>query len=168
MFLTEAVQWGDFLFYLATFLILMALIKHYAWGPITEMMDKRAKKITDDLDNAKKQRDDAEALAQKRQAQLDQSHAQAAQIVDRAKQNGEQQRSKIVAAANLEAKTLKQNAQKDIDQQRKEALANVKADVAELSVEIATKVIGKELTAKDHQALVDSYIEGLGKQHETR
>ena len=46
------VQWGDFLFYLCTFLILIALVKHFAWGPVTEMMEKRADKIANDIDSA--------------------------------------------------------------------------------------------------------------------
>lgn len=162
------VQWGDFVFYLVTFLILMWLIKHFAWGPVTTMMEKRAQKITDDLTNAQNARKDAESLQQQRQEALDETHVQAAQIIDRAKQNGEQQKNTLVDEANAEVKTLKQNAQVDIEQQRQEALANVKDDVADLALEIATKVIGKELSAADHKALVDSYIEGLGKQHETK
>ena len=59
---------------------------------------------------------------------------------------------------------LKKMLKKDIEQERQEALSNVKNDVAALSVEIASKIIQKELSAKDQEALVDSYIEGLGKQ----
>ena len=41
----EGVQWGDFLFYLLTFVVLIAAVKHFAWGPVTEMMEKRANKM---------------------------------------------------------------------------------------------------------------------------
>lgn len=58
---------------------------------------------------------------------------------------------------------MKTNAKKDIQQERQEALDSVKNDV-ELSIEIAWRIIRKELTADDQKALVDSYIEGLGKQ----
>ena len=63
---------------------------------------------------------------------------------------------------------MKANAKKDIQQERQEALASVKNDVAELSIEIASKIIQKELSAADQKALVDSYIEGLGKQNGIR
>ncbi len=71
---------------------------------------------------------------------------------------------KIVEDARNEASNLKSSAEKDIEQQRQEALANSRKDVASLSVEIATKIISKELNADDQKDLVDSYIEGLGKQ----
>jgi F-type H+-transporting ATPase subunit b len=64
--------------------------------------------------------------------------------------------------------TMKDNAKKDIEQQRQEAMSGIKNDVAELSIEIASKIIQKELNAEDQKALVDSYIEGLGKQNGIR
>ncbi len=63
---------------------------------------------------------------------------------------------------------MKVAAEKDIEQQRQEALANSKKDVASLSIEIASKIITKELNADDQKALIDSYIEGLGKPNESR
>lgn len=47
-------------------------------------------------------------------------------------------------------------------------MSGIKNDVAELSIEIASKIIQKELNAEDQKALVDSYIEGLGKQNGIR
>lgn len=162
------VQWGDFLFYLIMFIIMLLIVKHFAWGPVTKMMDKRATKISSDIDSAEKARKEAEDLAAKRQTALENSRTEAAGIIDRAKQNGEQQKASIVNAANEEVKTMKVNAKKDIQQEKQDALSSVKNDVAELSIEIASKIIRKELTADDQKALVDSYIEGLGKQNETR
>ncbi|KRM18841.1 ATP synthase F0, B subunit [Ligilactobacillus hayakitensis DSM 18933 = JCM 14209] len=164
----SGVAWGDFIFYIFTFLILLALVKKYAWGPVTEMMEKRSQKISDDIDSAEKARQDAEDLLAKREAALKNSRVEASEIIDRAKKNGEQQKANIISSAQDEVQTLKSNAKKDIQQERQEALDSVKNDVAELSIEIATKIIRKELTSKDQKALVDSYIEGLGKQNETR
>ena len=89
-------------------------------------------------------------------------------LIDRAKQNGEQQKASIVDSAQSEVMTMKDNAKKDIEQQRQEAMSGIKNDVAELSIEIASKIIQKELNAEDQKALVDSYIEGLGKQNGIR
>ena len=162
------VQWGDFLFYLIMFIIMLLIVKHFAWGPVTKMMDKRATKISNDIDSAEKARKEAEDLAAKRQTALENSRAEAAGIIDRAKQNGEQQKASIVNAANEEVKTMKANAKKDIRQEKQDALSSVKNDVAELSIEIASKIIQKELTPESQKELVDSYIEGLGKQNGNR
>lgn len=162
------VQWGDFLFYLIMFIIMLLIVKHFAWGPVTKMMDKRATKISNDIDSAEKARKEAEDLAVKRQTALENSRTEAAGIIDRAKQNGEQQKASIVNAANEEVKTMKANAKKDIQQEKQDALSSVKNDVAELSIEIASKIIQKELTSESQKELVDSYIEGLGKQNGNR
>lgn len=162
------VQWGDFLFYLIMFIIMLLIVKHFAWGPVTKMMDKRATKISNDIDSAEKARKEAEDLAAKRQTALKNSRTEAAGIINRAKQNGEQQKASIVNAANEEVKTMKANAKKDIQQEKQDALSSVKNDVAELSIEIASKIIQKELTPESQKELVDSYIEGLGKQNGNR
>ncbi|MHC5523190.1 F0F1 ATP synthase subunit B [Ligilactobacillus saerimneri] len=162
------VEWGDFLFYLVTFVILVALVKHFAWNSITGMMDKRAEKIADDIDSAAKDRKKAAELAEKREAALKDSRAEASEIINNAKKSGEEQKSNIINGANEEATAMRERAEKDIAQQKEDALKGVKAQVAELSVEIASKVIQKELDPSGHKALVDSYIEGLGKQNETR
>ena len=164
----EGFAWGDLLYYLVIFVILLALVKKFAWGPVTEMMEKRATKIATDIDAAEDSRKKAEELAKEREQALMSSRTEASEIINRAKQNGEQQKATIVNEAHDEVATMNANAKKDIQQERQEALAGVKNDVAELSIEIASKIIQKELSAADQKALVDSYIEGLGKQNGIR
>ena len=148
---------GDTLFLLLTFAVLLFFVGKFAWGPVTKMMSERSDKINNDLDYAENARTEAQALAEKRQAELKNSQADAVKIVSTAKQNGEKQRQEIVDAAHL-----KSTAQQDIAQQKADALNSAKDDVAELSLAIATKIIGKELNADDQQALIDGYIKGLG------
>lgn len=155
---------GDMIFVMISFLILMFLIKLIAWNPITKMMQNRSDKIANDIDSAKNSRDKAAELAQQRQAQLDKTREDANNLINTAKENGQRQREQIVEDARNEASNLKSSAEKDIEQQRQEALANSRKDVASLSIEIATKIISKKLNEQDQKGLVDSYIEGLGKQ----
>ncbi|MDT6981012.1 F0F1 ATP synthase subunit B [Levilactobacillus zymae] len=163
----QALYFGDSLFYLVCFILLMWLIKIFAWGPVTKMMQDRSDKIANDIDSAEKSRTDAAELVTKRQQALNGSRAEAATIVQDAKSNGQQQREQIVAQAQTDAQTLKVNAQKDIAQEREDALASARNDVADLSIAIASKIIQRELNADDQKALIDSYIEGLGKHHES-
>ncbi|MFR5008514.1 MAG: F0F1 ATP synthase subunit B, partial [Limosilactobacillus vaginalis] len=81
--------------------------------------------------------------------------------VNNAKKSGEAQRTQIVEAAQNDAQALKQRAQEDAKQARRDALNGAKDDVANLSIEIASKLIHKELNADDQKELIDSYIEGL-------
>lgn len=159
---------GDSLFVLVVFIILVALVGKFAFGPVSKMMQARSDKITNDLDNAARSREDAAKLAAQRATELKNSKSEAVEIVNAAKQNGEKQREGMVKLAQEEVQTLKQNAKKDIEQSRLDALNSVRDDVAQLSIEIASKLIKKELSVTDQKSLINSYIEGLDKQNETR
>lgn len=159
---------GDSLFVLVVFIILVTLVGKFAFGPVSKMMQARSDKITNDLDNAAQSREDAAKLAAQRATELKNSKSEAVEIVNTAKQNGEKQREGMVTLAQEEVQTLKQNAKKDIEQSRLDALNSARDDVAQLSIEIASKLIKKELSVTDQKSLINSYIEGLDKQNETR
>lgn len=155
---------GDMIFYIVSLVILMLLVKKFAWGPVVKMMQDRADKIANDIDSAETSREEATKLAEQRESELQNSRSEAATIVGNAKQSGESQRTQIITKAQNEAQALKENGQHDAEQAREDALKSAKDDVANLSIEIASKIIHKELSASDQKALIDSYIEGLGKE----
>ena len=159
---------GDTLFVLIAFILLAFLVKHYAWTPITNMMEKRNQKITGDLDYADKERQDAENLKQQRETALKNSKVEAVQIVANAKKSGETQRQSIVDQAHSEAQEIQSQAQANAQQAKQEAMKSVQKDVAQLSVDIASQIIGRELSVSDQENLIDSYIKELNANHETK
>ncbi|WP_103429351.1 F0F1 ATP synthase subunit B [Companilactobacillus crustorum] len=152
---------GDMLFILISFIILALLVKHFAWGPVTKMMDARSEKITGDLDYADQERTRAEKLAKEREDALKNSRAEAVEIVNKAKESGETQKKSIISNAHSEAEDLRQRAKSDAAKAREDAMADAQNDIANLSLEIASKVISKELNADDQKSLIDSYIKEL-------
>lgn len=152
---------GDMLFILVSFIVLALLVKHFAWGPVTKMMDARSEKITGDLDYADQERSRAEKLAKEREDALKNSRAEAVEIVNKAKESGETQKKSIVSDAHSEAEELRQRAKSDAAKAREDAMAGAQNDIANLSLEIASKVISKELNADDQKSLIDSYIKEL-------
>lgn len=164
----ESSSLGDTLFVLISFIILTLLVKHFAWGPITQMMDKRVKKITDDLDYADNERQEAESLKQHRMTALQDSKAEAVKIVADAKQSGKDQRQSIVDQAHSEAQEINQQALADARQAKEDAMKSVQSDVAQISVDIASRIIGRELSVTDQKDLVDSYIKELKTSNETK
>ncbi|GAF40533.1 F0F1 ATP synthase subunit B [Agrilactobacillus composti DSM 18527 = JCM 14202] len=166
--LGAALQVGDMLIYLILFVLMFVIVMKYAYGPVSKMMAKREDKINGDLDYAEDTRKKADELAAQREGELKNTRSEATQIVQNAQKSGETQRDQIITQAQSEAQQLKTNAQKDAEQARADALASARDDVAQLSIEIASKLINKELSASDQQALIDSYIEGLGDTNGTR
>lgn len=124
---------------------------------------KSCEKISDDIDAAEANNKQAADLVKQRQAELAASKEEAANIIQVANDTASQNRAKVLAIANEEATSLKKRAQEDIEQERKEALNTVKGDVADISVQIAEKLIGQSLDASAQQELIDSYLAKLGE-----
>lgn len=159
---------GNIIVVSGSFLILMFLLKHFAWGPISDILKKREDKIANDLDSAEKSRINSAKMEQEREQQLLASRSDAADIIKNAKESGELSRQNILKEAQEEVARLKSKAQTDIMLERDTALNSVKDDVADLSLQIAAKILNKELSPEMHESLINQYIEGLGSSNETR
>lgn len=153
---------GNLIIVTGSVLLLLVLIKIYAWDSITGIFEQREEKIANDIDQAEASREKAEELLVQREAELAASKNEASEIVDAAKVTAKAQEAKIVAEANDEASRLKEKARQDIAQDRAEALADVKGEVADLTVLIAEKVMTANLDAKAQSELIDSYLDKLG------
>ena len=152
---------GNAIWYLVIFAILMLLVKHYAWRPVSDMMEKRRQKIIDDLDSAASDRKKAETLANEREAALKDSRQEATKILSDAKENAQKTSSEIVANANTDAASIRKKAEEDAKKAKTEALDAARDQVADISVAIAEKIIAKNLSAEDQKDLVNQFIKGL-------
>ena len=163
MDLTISTIIGDFILIAGSFLLLIFLVKKYAWGNITSILDQRAEKISSDIDGAEEARKKAEELASKREAELAGSRTEAKTIIENAKETAEKSKSDILAEAKLEAGRLKEKANQEIAQNKAAALQSVKGEVADLTVSLAGKIISQNLDGHAHKELIDQYIDQLGE-----
>ena len=121
------------------------------------------KKITDDIDGAESARQKAEELASKREEELAGSRKEAASIVENAKETAEKNKSQILSEATQEAVRLKEKAQQEIAHNKEEALNSIKGDVADLTVNLASKLLSQQLDAEGKRQLIDRYLDELGE-----
>ncbi|BBP10039.1 F0F1 ATP synthase subunit B [Streptococcus sp. 116-D4] len=154
---------GNFILIAGSFILLLVLIKKFAWSNITSIFEERAEKIATDIDSAEQARQKAEALAQKREDELSGSRKEAKTIIENAKETAEQSKANILADAKLEAGRLKEKANQEIAQNKVEALQSVKDEVADLTVSLASKIISQNLDGYAHKELIDQYIDQLGE-----
>lgn len=153
---------GDFILIAGSFLLLIFLVKKYAWGNITSILDARAEKITNDIDQAEAARKKAEELAAKREEELAGSRQEATNILETAKETAEKNKAHILSEANQEALRLKEKAQLEISQNKEEAMNSIKGDVADLTVNLAGKLLSQQLDSEGHRQLIDRYLNELG------
>ncbi|CTK38174.1 proton-translocating ATPase, F0 sector, subunit b [Streptococcus pneumoniae] len=154
---------GNFILITGSFILLLVLIKKFAWSNITGIFEERAEKIASDIDRAEEARQKAEVLAQKREDELAGSRKEAKTIIENAKETAEQSKANILADAKLEAGHLKEKANQEIAQNKVEALQSIKGEVADLTISLAGKIISQNLDSHAHKALIDQYIDQLGE-----
>ena len=145
---------GNFILIAGSFILLLVLIKKFAWSNITSIFEERAEKIASDIDRAEEARQKAEVLAQKREDELAGSRKEAKTIIENAKETAEKSKASILADAKLEAGRLKEKANQEIAQNKAEALQSVKGEVADLTI---------SLDGHAHKELIDQYIDQLGE-----
>ena len=104
----------------------------------------------------------AEELAAKREAELAGSRQEATTILETAKETAEKNKAHILSEANQEALRLKEKAQLEISQNKEEAMNSIKGDVADLTVNLAGKLLSQQLDSEGHRQLIDRYLNELG------
>lgn len=153
---------GTVLFTLITFIILLALLKKFAWGPLKSIMDERENAINKDIDDAHEAKVNAKKLEEENRNLLRKTQEEVQTILDDAKHQAKVQQEQIINDANVKANGLVQSAQAEIQQEKQRAIADINNRVSELSVLIASKVINKEISEQDQKDLVEKYIKEAG------
>lgn len=155
---------GDIIFQLLVFIVLLALLKKFAWGPLMGIMKQREELIASEITAAENSRLEASKLLEEQRNLLKEARTDAQNLMENAKKQGEVQREEIIATARTEADRLKEAAKLEIEQQKEKAVSAIREQVASLSVLIASKVIEKELNAADQDKLINEYIQEAGEE----
>lgn len=155
-------EWGTTIVTLATFVILLALLKKFAWGPLKEVMDKRERDINKDIDDAEQAKINAQKLEEENRKTLKETQDEVQRILDDAKIQARKQHEEIIHEANVRANGMIETAQSEINSEKERALADINNQVSELSVLIASKVLRKEISEQDQKDLVEKYLKEAG------
>ncbi|EFS16842.1 MULTISPECIES: F0F1 ATP synthase subunit B [Staphylococcus] len=160
--LGAGVEWGTTIVTLATFVILLALLKKFAWGPLKEVMDKRERDINKYIDDAEQAKINAQKLEEENRKTLKETQDEVQRILDDAKIQARKQHEEIIHEANVRANGMIETAQSEINSEKERALADINNQVSELSVLIASKVLRKEISEQDQKDLVEKYLKEAG------
>ncbi|NOT02600.1 MAG: F0F1 ATP synthase subunit B [Phycisphaerales bacterium] len=155
------VDGGTAVWTIVIFLILLVVLRAAAWKPIQKVLVEREKFIADSLAQAKHEREEAKGLLVKYQGQLDQARQAASGIVDEGRRDAEVVRGRIEREAREEAERMLARAKRDIEIARDTAVSDLYKVAASLATDVAGRIIRKEMSAVDHEALVKESIEEL-------
>ncbi len=161
--LGAAIPFGTIAYTLVVFLILLVMLRKFAWGPLMGIMKEREEHVASEIDAAEQNNAEAKKLVEEQREMLKQSRVEAQELIERAKKQAEDQKDGIVAAAKEEAESIKASAVQEIQREKEQAIAALQEQVASLSVQIASKVIEKELKEEDQVKLIRDYIKEVGE-----
>ncbi len=151
------VIWGSL-----AFLVLLGIMWKFGVPAVKNMEQAREERIRNDLEGAEKARTEAEAEKAQYLAQIAGAREEAGRIIEEARQSAEQVRRDLIAKAEADAAEVRQRAEADIEVQRQRALNELRGDVAQLSIDLAERIVERSLDGDTQRQLVDSFIDQVG------
>ncbi len=143
------------------FLLLLAILKKFAWGPIAVALAKREQDVANNIEEAKRQNEEAKQLLGEHQTQLTNAAAEVRQLLEDAKRDAESQKQTILAEAQAAASAEKDRAVREIETAKNAALHNLAEKSVDTAVGLAGKIVGSQLSSSDHSQLINEALDNF-------
>lgn len=148
---------------LINLLILFLILKKFLFRPVQKILAERRAALDKVYADAAAERKAAEEYRGKYESILSGADAEAEKILSDAKENAGRLSNKIIEQANAEASSMIKRADARIEQDRKKAVNDMKKEISSVSIDIARKMISREINEKDQQELIDEFIGDITK-----
>ena len=148
------------------FIVLLLVLRKWAWGPILGALETREKRIQDALDGAARERDEAARLLQEQRQLLEDSRDQAQQIMTESRKASERLRAELLDEARKQRDQIVENAREDIERERDHALELLRREAVDLSISAAGRVLHREVDSAENRRLVEEYLASLASERE--
>ena len=159
--LVTLVPW-TFIIQIINLFIQVFLIKKFLFKPINDILEKRKNLADRTIREAREAQDKADSLKEQYESSLTNAHAEAAAIVSEAQKEAQVKADTMVREAQEEVAGIKARAAADIEQEKKKAINEAKDEIGGLAMDIAGKVVEKEINEADHKKLIDDFIGRVG------
>ncbi len=152
-----------FIAQLLNLFITMMLFKKFLFKPVKKVIAERQAQVNSIYDQANHAQAKADASQVQYAQLLEGAKTEAADLVRTATATAQTRSDDMVRAAKQEVTAIREKANSDIAMERKKALNQVKNDISVIAMDIATKVVEREIDEKDHQKLVEEFMEKMGE-----
>ncbi|HEY6356393.1 MAG TPA: F0F1 ATP synthase subunit B [Burkholderiaceae bacterium] len=156
---------GNALWTVVIFVLVLVVLGKFAWGPLLAGLQAREAYIREALETARRDRQEAESRLREYEEKLAASRTEATAIIDEGRRDAEAVKRKIEEHARQESAKMIERARREIDAAAAEATRQLYALSAHLATELAARIIGRELDAKDHERLIEESIADNSARH---
>jgi len=146
------------------FLVLLFVLRKFAWGPMLEGLQKREDNIRSALEDAQRARDEAQKVREQLQAEMNQAAGKVRDMLDAARRDAERSTNELITKTRAEIQSERDRLHREIDLARDQALQQIWTQAAQLATLVSAKAIRRQLNVDDHRRLVDDAIGELRTQ----
>ena len=150
---------------LIAFIVLVIVLWKFGWPMFEAMLEKREKTIAEALRMSEETRIESERVLAEYQQQLSEAKAQSAKIVADAKETAEAMRAEITKQAQEESAAMIEKARAAIEAEKQTAMNELRSSVADLSVDVASRLVANDLNDAEHRAIIERYLNEAGSFH---
>ena len=155
---------GLFVWTILTFLILVGLLARFAWRPLLQALERRQATIAQSLDDAQRARQELERLQRESTQIMAQARAEAESILARSRSDADALREELKQKARTEAAAIVKNAERQIQLETARAIQQIRHEAVDLSVAIASKILRRQVTREDNEALIQEALKQVESQ----
>ena len=155
---------GLFLWTIFTFLVLFGLLAKFAWKPLLAILESREEMIRRALQDAEKATEAFERLQEESKQITAKARVEAQSIIAESRSQAEKVKDEILQDAKAKAGSIVQAAEEQIQTEKQKAIAEIRDEVVDLSLSVASKLIRRNLTPEDNQSLIEESLKQIGSQ----
>jgi F-type H+-transporting ATPase subunit b len=152
---------GTIFWTLVTFVIMVLILRRFAWGPLLAALELRQRSIEQTIEQSKRDRAQAETLLREHQELLVEARRERAQAVERGRQDAEKIKAEILEEARRQRDRLVQQTEAQLEAGLRQAQQELRATAADLAIRAAEKLIAKNLDEPAHRRLVEDHLAEL-------
>ena len=150
---------------LITFVLVLLVLKKWAWGPLLSALDQRETRIREALEHADKARAEAARAAEENEAALARTQAEAQAVLDKAREDAERIARDVRERAEAEAQQVIEQARRTIDRERDQALRELRQQTAELAILAAGQLLEENLDDERNRKIASDFIDRMPLQN---
>ena len=147
---------------LIAFIVLIIVLWKFGWPMFEAMLEKRERTIAEALQKSEEARIESERVLAEYQKQLADAKSQASELIAEAKETSEAMRVDITKKAQEEAANMIEKARAAIEAEKQAAMVDLQNSVADLSVDVASRLVASDLSDAEHRAIIERYINEAG------
>jgi F-type H+-transporting ATPase subunit b len=153
---------GTIVFTLINTLIIFILFKVFLFKPVGKILDKRNEMAAAEIAEAKRAKESAAKTEQEYIEKLAKAKEEAADIMKQATLRAQKREEEIVNEANQKAAEIKARAEENIERDKQRAVNDIKDEISDIVIMAASKVVEKEISTKDNEAIIADFLQNVG------